>query len=198
MARQKQENHKTAQQILQGAKRLFLLKGFDGTSINDIANDIKIHKSLIYHHFGSKESLWKAVKESLIKEVIRLDLDQVNFSRRTLKGFLEDFVTFRFNLYATKPEIVRLMHWQRLEPKVQSLKGVDKPKLNDLEEEIISLQKLGEIRSDLDPHMVMYLIRSTASNGFMDREPFLESKEGQDRYLNFIIEGLYRVLSPKP
>lgn len=197
MARPKEKTHKTAEHILQSAKSHFLQKGFEGTSINDIADEASIHKSLIYHHFRNKEGLWKAVKENILQQATPLELNEISFSRKTLEDFLRDFISFRFNLYAQHPEIIRLMHWQRLEVNHSSLEGIRKNQLVDLEEDIVALQTAGEIRSDLDPQMVMYLIRSTASNGFMDKESFLENKTDQEKYLGFILDGLYRALSPK-
>ena len=124
-------------------------------------------------------------------------LDEIDFKRPTLKEFLDAFVPFRFYLYAHHPELVRLMGWQRLEPQKESLSGVTNKTFTELDEQIISLQKAGEIRDDLKPDIITYIITSTASNGFMDKANFLETKKGQDRYLKFIIESLTLILSPK-
>ncbi|MGV8964381.1 MAG: TetR/AcrR family transcriptional regulator [Candidatus Saccharimonadaceae bacterium] len=197
MARVKTEHHKTAELILESAQEHFLQKGFKGTSINDVADQAKINKSLIYHHFGGKENLWKAVKERILKKSAKSCLDEIDFKRPTLKEFLDAFVPFRFHLYAHHPELVRLMGWQRLESQRELLSGVTNKIFTELDEQIISLQKAGEIRDDLKPDIITYIITSTASNGFMDKADFLETKKGQDRYLKFIIESLTLILSPK-
>jgi AcrR family transcriptional regulator len=194
MARAKTEHHKTAELILESAQVHFLQKGFKGTSINDVADYAKINKSLIYHHFGDKENLWKAVKERILKKSANNHLDEIDFKRPTLKEFLEAFVPFRFNLYAHHPELVRLMGWQRLEPQGEYLSGVTNKNFTKLDEQIISLQKTGEIRDDLKPDMVTYIITSMASNGFMDKANFLKTKKGQDQYLKFIMESLTTIL----
>lgn len=198
MARPKAEHHKTAELILESAQAHFMQKGFKGTSINDVANDAKINKSLIYHHFGDKENLWKAVKERIVEKSTKSPLDKIDFKRPTLKEFLDIFISFRFHLYAHHPELVRLMGWQRLEPQNESLSGVTHKTFTELDEHIIFLQKAGEIRADLKPEMIAYVIMSMASNGFMDKVSFLNTEREQNQYLKFIIESLTKILSEKP
>lgn len=196
MARPKVEFHKTAEDILISAQKHFLEKGFSGTSINDIAKDANINKSLIYHHYGSKEGLWKAVKKHILEQQMGINWDEVSFATSSLKDFLEDFITFRFNLYGDHPELVRLMGWQRLEPQGEDLSGVSHPKAIHLEKEILELQEKGEIRKDISLEIINYMIFSSASNGFMDNAKFLKSKKGQEEYLKVIKEALMRTLKP--
>lgn len=198
MARPKIEHHKTAELILESAQEHFLQKGFKGTSINDVADHAKINKSLIYHHFKDKENLWKAVKERILKKSADNNLDEIDFKRPTLKEFLGAFIPFRFHLYADHPELVRLMGWQRLEPQSESLSGITNKNFTELDNHISALQKAGEIRVDLSPEIIIYLIMSMASNGFMDRAKFLETEKGQNEYLKIIIESLTTILSSKP
>jgi AcrR family transcriptional regulator len=197
MARLKIEKHKTAEIILESALRNFMQKGFEGTSINDVADDAKINKSLIYHHFTNKENLWKAVKGRILESAIPNSAQTLDFKQTTLRDFLEVFVTFRFQLYATQPDLVRLMGWQRLESQGETLAGVTIKKFTEIDQEIISLQKAGQIRKDLKPNVISYLIMSMASNGFMDKAPFLELKKERDQYLKVIIESLNKILSPQ-
>jgi AcrR family transcriptional regulator len=195
MARPKVKDHKTAETILQSAQHHFLINGFEGTPINDIANDANINKSLIYHHFGNKELLWKAVKERILQQALGSSLESFEYKKDNLKEFLEYFVTFRFRLYAQHPDLVRLMHWQRLESQSQSLGGViNKNFTTGVEDHISHLQKQGKIRSDLSADLICYFIMSTAANGFLDKPPFLSSKKSREEYLQFIIESLYAVL----
>lgn len=198
MARPKAEHHKTAELILESAQEHFLQKGFKGTSINDVADQAKINKSLIYHHFKDKENLWKAVKERILKKAANSPLDEIDFKRSTLKEFLNVFIPFRFHLYAHHPELVQLMGWQRLESQNQSLSGITLKNFTELDGYILSLQEIGEIRGDLKPDMISYLIMSMASNGFIDRAKFLKTEEGQSQYLKFIIESLIMILRPNP
>ncbi|MFI3202031.1 MAG: TetR/AcrR family transcriptional regulator [Eubacteriales bacterium] len=61
MARNKYPEQ-TIERILEVSKRLFLEKGYDNTSIQDIINELEgLTKGAIYHHFKSKEDIFDAV-----------------------------------------------------------------------------------------------------------------------------------------
>ncbi len=50
-------------EILDAADELFCLKGFDGTSTNDILEKVGIARGGLYHHFKSKEDIMDALIE---------------------------------------------------------------------------------------------------------------------------------------
>ncbi len=61
MARNKYPEQ-TVERILDVAARLFLEKGYDNTSVQDIINELDgLTKGAIYHHFKSKEDIFDAV-----------------------------------------------------------------------------------------------------------------------------------------
>ncbi|WP_374831631.1 TetR/AcrR family transcriptional regulator [Daeguia caeni] len=49
------------QQILEGAKKVFLRMGFDAASMNDITREAGVSKGTIYVYFNSKEDLFVAL-----------------------------------------------------------------------------------------------------------------------------------------
>ncbi|MCC6158564.1 MAG: TetR family transcriptional regulator [Deltaproteobacteria bacterium] len=60
------EHHDMRDQILAAATRLFAAAGFDGTSLQDIADAVGIRKPSVLHHFPSKDAIRVAVLEALI------------------------------------------------------------------------------------------------------------------------------------
>lgn len=58
------------EELVQTAVRHFAAKGFDGTSLDDVAADAGVAKALLYHYFGSKRDLFLA-------GVAVLDLDTI-------------------------------------------------------------------------------------------------------------------------
>ncbi len=65
MARNKYPEQ-TVERILEVSTRLFLEKGYDNTSLQDIINELgNLTKGAIYHHFRSKEDIFDAMATKL-------------------------------------------------------------------------------------------------------------------------------------
>lgn len=68
MARNKHPEE-TINRILEVSLRLFMEKGYESTSIQDILNELGgLTKGAIYHHFKSKEDIFLAVTENIYKQ----------------------------------------------------------------------------------------------------------------------------------
>ena len=71
MARNKHPEE-TVRRILDVAFRLFMEKGYEHTSIQDMIDELGgLSKGAIYHHFKSKEEILEAVSDSIADEFIR-------------------------------------------------------------------------------------------------------------------------------
>ena len=57
-------------EILDVAERLFVSKGFDNTSTNDILNEIGIARGTLYYHFKSKTDILDAMIERMTRQLI--------------------------------------------------------------------------------------------------------------------------------
>lgn len=57
-------------EILDVAEQLFVEKGFDNTSTNDIINEIGIARGTLYYHFKSKEDILDTIVERIRREKI--------------------------------------------------------------------------------------------------------------------------------
>nr|WP_245411049.1 TetR/AcrR family transcriptional regulator [Microvirga flavescens] len=66
-------------QILEGAREVFLARGFDGASMGEIAKTAGVSKGTLYVYFDSKEALFEALtaeeKRGLAEVLFRLDAD---------------------------------------------------------------------------------------------------------------------------
>ena len=56
--------------ILDAAKRLFVLQGFDGVSMDQIAAETGVSKLTVYSHFGDKDNLFREVVRSRINDLL--------------------------------------------------------------------------------------------------------------------------------
>ena len=72
-ARVRMSGKERREQLLDVGRSLFAAKGFDGTSVEEIAEKAGVSKPVVYEHFGGKEGLYAVVVD---REVRRL-LDRI-------------------------------------------------------------------------------------------------------------------------
>lgn len=80
-------------QILEGARRVFLLRGFDAASMGEIAREAGVSKGTLYVYFESKEALFAALvveskRATAERKVAALEPDDPD-----VRGVLTRFVT---------------------------------------------------------------------------------------------------------
>lgn len=68
-ARPRMTGAERREQLIQIGRALFAAKGFEGTSVEDIAAKARVSKPVVYEHFGGKEGLYAVIVD---REVQRL------------------------------------------------------------------------------------------------------------------------------
>lgn len=61
-----QKDKSTEEKILDAANKIFVEKGFDGSRMQEIADEAKINKSLLHYYYRSKEKLFAEVFSKVI------------------------------------------------------------------------------------------------------------------------------------
>lgn len=100
--------------ILDAAERLFLERGFAGASMSEIAKISQVTKSLIHHHFGSKEALWREIKRRRFASY-HAQQTALFASEGPSAALLRESMRVYFRFLHDNPETVRLMSWVQLE-----------------------------------------------------------------------------------
>jgi len=77
MANQQREDAagSTKQRILKEAEKLFAVKGFEGTGIEEIAQKVGIRKSVIYYHFKNKEQILQTMLDDFVARGVAFKKD---------------------------------------------------------------------------------------------------------------------------
>jgi AcrR family transcriptional regulator len=64
-------------QLLDVARTLLAERGFEATSIEEIAHRAGVSKPIVYEHFGSKEGIYEVVKDREVQRLIALITDSL-------------------------------------------------------------------------------------------------------------------------
>jgi AcrR family transcriptional regulator len=69
MARQAERTAATIDAVVSAARKLFMARGFEAVSIDDIAAAAGIAKGGVYHHFASKQAIFEIVLDRVQAEL---------------------------------------------------------------------------------------------------------------------------------
>ena len=64
-------------QILEVAYKLFLTKGYNQTSVQNIIDDVQIAKGTFYHYFNSKTELLDELTNNLVEKEAKIIFDEI-------------------------------------------------------------------------------------------------------------------------
>jgi len=144
---------RTRGRILEAAIAEFAAKGQAGARVDAIARRAGTNKRMLYHYFGDKEGLFRAVLRWKILE------------RRALFGGAPGEPTenlpFRFEMMCRDPEWIRLLGWEALSGKVAEEK-MRRQGLRRALKRLKNLQAEGQLTSDYDRrHLLLAKISLT-------------------------------------
>lgn len=92
----------TEEKIYDAARRIFLLKGMEGTRMQEIADESGMNKALLHYYFRSKENLFKAVfKDIFIKFFSRVK--ETLFSDKPAKEKMIYFIDNYIDMIEANP-----------------------------------------------------------------------------------------------
>jgi TetR/AcrR family transcriptional regulator len=158
----------TRRQILAAALDLFVEHGYSDVSMRQIAEKSGVTKSLIHHHFGSKESLWEATKEKALARYAadqKAELEQATVVDGTL---LRDGVVNYFRFLQDNPQVVRLLAWTHMEGDA-TCGEMDAELVRLGAQRVLQAQQAGIFRDDVNPVHVVTLFILVCTQWFQAR-----------------------------
>ena len=145
---------RSRERILAAALKEFAAKGFAGARVDFIAQRAAINKRMLYHYFGSKEGLFKAV--------LRRKITERQAWAETLSGDPAESLAFWFEAACNDTDWVRMLEWEALQEADGRL--IDEKNRHTATargiERIRQRQARGQISAEFDPRHVMLAMRS--------------------------------------
>lgn len=169
-------------QVLDAATRLIARHGFDGMTIQAVADEVGIRKPSVLHHFESKEALRAGVIGEILGHWSRLVPQLLRSATERGNGF-DDLVRELTGFFADDPDRARLLVRETLdrprEFRALFLEHV-RPWLEMFGHGVRDGQRRGTFRADVDPedyllHMLQ-LIVYTIATGEVLAEPGGEAR----------------------
>jgi AcrR family transcriptional regulator len=178
------------------AARLFAERGYQGTSLADLAEELGVQKPSLYHHIASKEDLlWEVAWEGA--QAFQAALDSVppgpatERIRRALRAHLA--------VVATQLDVatVFVREWRYLAGERRELFVAERRRY---EERVRDLFREGversELRTDLDVATAALLFLSAANWAYTWLRPGADTVELADRLYAVLLEGMRGYATP--
>lgn len=187
------QKHDRKDQVLQTAAKLFSARGYHGTSMQDLAQDLGILRGSIYAHIDSKEDILFEIVDAgasrFLERMAEVHRSIASPSEKLRGAIAAHVTTVAEHLEAST---VFLNDWRHLSP---ALRGQIEQKRDTYQSLVIDIidegVRLGEFRKDLDVRFAALLILSTVNWVYQWFDPAgpLNASQVADVFSEMILNG---------
>lgn len=179
--------------IIEAAQKRFGLYGVEKTSMQEIANDIKLSKASIYYYFPDKESLYRAVVEKEQAEFIS------KISERILRihepdQLLREYVNARLSYFRTLLNLsrLRLEAYSDLKPvfreTIKAFKEKEKEIVKNIFEKGMRMGIFSIVDTDHTAILFLDLLKGLRISVVNDKKMLIIDQEEYDQLLKNTID----------
>ncbi|PKH68848.1 TetR family transcriptional regulator [Flavobacterium sp. ALD4] len=178
-------------QILLVAESLFAEKGFDGTSIRNIAKMAKINIAMVSYYFGSKERLLESLISYRTKD-LKIQIENLLIEDLDPIAKINKLIAIYINRINTNKGIFRILHFEvatkKKEINIKSFYDLRKSNFKSLEAIITEGQEKGVFRKDISIPLITPTILGTFFHFYMNKEYFMDllNLKTEELYNNYI------------
>ena len=154
--------------IIDAAEKLFAVKGFDGASVRDIAQEADVNVAMISYYFGSKEKLMEAVFEQRTNNIrIKVEnlLQDENISPlQKVNILIDDYVDKFIHQQQFHKIMMREQMIEKDTPIASLIHELKKRNLESIKKLIQEGQKSGAFKKNIDIVLMMTTMVGTVSH----------------------------------
>ncbi len=203
--RRKREREERQALILEGARSLFLEKGVENTSVQDIADRVELSKPAIYLYFQDKTELMRAVFEGSF-DILMESLKKASAGQTSGLDKLEALsIAFRHFMHDFPDELYFARFIETVIPSPQAHASGEWPYWNhkELMDDLVASFRLGvadgSLRPDLDPQktavlavdlITSYLQRLSRNHHLMRELSGYDIEDFIDNLFDILIRGI--------
>lgn len=193
--------------ILDAAEDVFLQRGYAAAPLSEIARKAGVTKSLLHHHFESKQNLWAEVKQRRFQHYADVQMAMIEESRDDKDAqVLRDSFEFYFRFLQKNPELVKIMAWVFLEQEANRdvCLEMDDELMEAGAERIKAGQENGSLRDDVDPRLMLFTFIGICQHWFQDRHhvvahlgPDIPDEIIDEKYLRDAVKIFFEGVLPR-
>lgn len=178
-------------QILQVTEKLFAEKGFDGTSIRDIAKQANINIAMVSYYFGSKEKMLEALIYSRISDM-KLQLESLSKEAISPVEKINKLIELYIHRINKNKCIYQILHFELTSKKreidLKSFAEVKKQNFEIIKKIIVEGQEKGIFKQDINLILIPSSILGPFFHFQMNRPNYeemldLKTDEAYDNYI---------------
>jgi AcrR family transcriptional regulator len=176
---EKMEYNEKQIQIMEAAEKLFAERGFDGTSVRDIADAAGVNLAMISYYFGSKEKMMEAMFQHRGQHFrIRLESMLQNSHMTSLQKvdkLIDEYIDRIFQKQCFHKVMIREQMADSTGPIAQQIAQLKKTNKDLFKQLILEGQKKGEFKKGIDISFLMMTLIGTTSQLVTEQHYYREA-----------------------
>ena len=189
----------SSQRLLKAAMKLFVKKGYKGSSVAEITKEAGLTRGALYCHFETKEHLAREIIKLFEEEYLNMMIDYVGRGGGRASEKLQKMMRFNVWFAGEHPDLCLFMtvisaemcgSRNRLEP---YLKSVYCKWSNFISGILKDGKRAGEFKKEIDPRMMAWVIIGVHDGVLLQKEMNRETIDLQSytkQFRNLIISGV--------
>jgi TetR/AcrR family transcriptional regulator len=186
------------EKILNESLALFATHGFAHVSISMIAKQAGVTKSLVFHHFVSKEQLWETVKEGFFQQYAENQMNLFDVEKDPIE-LIRKSMRYYFDFVKNNPLIPRFFAYAHLEND-ENCGKLDRPLMERGNQLISAAQQQGLMRKGFNPVVLVMNFITVINQYFVAECHFKHWDKGiynnPDSFIEDFIENTIKGIQP--